>query len=220
MATSRRAAWHSLTLCGYLDNHRNELSHGYYEHRAWGAHVIADDATARNIVTAYDPEGAIPTTDDVFKPPLKFNMSGCSGGLAVLVRNVDSEFQWTPAAVIYRGPTGASEGGFAAFDLIHLRPLSFILSDGTIDNPEVSWLPQLSPYDGVALTALTAAVLASSGLPVRVLARHRKPKPPLMCHTTSPTVLRVKPCASRDQSQAFAFDHPNTSPTTPPPQSI
>jgi hypothetical protein len=131
----------SLTLAGYLNNHRSELSRGFYEHQAWGAHPIADDVTARNIVVAYDPEDAVPTTDRVQKPPPKFNMSGCSGGLAVLVQNVNGEVRWSPAAVIYKGPTGASEGGLVDFDLIYLRPLSFVLPDGTIDDPNTGWLP-------------------------------------------------------------------------------
>ncbi len=132
----------TLTLAGYLDNHRAELSRGYYEHQAWGGHGIADDVTARNIVTTYSQGRDLALGQDIPTPPPKFNMSGCSGGLAVLVRNVDGEMCWYPAAVIYKGPSALSSGDFEDIDLIHLRPLSFIHPDGTLDDPHAGgWLP-------------------------------------------------------------------------------
>jgi hypothetical protein len=130
----------SLTLAGFLDNHRSERLPGYYEHQAWGAHTIAEDATERNVVVTYSPDGVSRATPDVQKPPLKFNMSGCSGGLAVSVQNVNGLLRWAPAAVIYKGPSGESHGGFADFDVIKLRPLGFIRSDGTFYDAVTGWL--------------------------------------------------------------------------------
>lgn len=131
----------TLSLAGFLDGHRHEQSRGYYEHRAYGGHAIVDDVTARNIVVTYSPEEVCATNEAVQKPPLKFNMSGCSGGLAVLVRRVGDKIDWVPSGLIYKGSGDQSGGGFAEFDLIHLRPLSFIRTDGTVDDPNVGWLP-------------------------------------------------------------------------------
>jgi hypothetical protein len=54
----------TLTLAGYLDNHRQELSLGRYVHEAWGGHGVADDVTARNIIVTYSPDGASPVTEN------------------------------------------------------------------------------------------------------------------------------------------------------------
>jgi len=133
----------TLSLAGYLDNHRFEVEPGYYRHEAWGGHGLVEDVTARTIVTAYSYDQTAPLHSEAQQPPMKFNMSGCSGGLAVLVRNVEGKLKWTPAALIYKGPTGESHGGFADFDMIHLRPLSFIGPDGTIGegSADMRWLP-------------------------------------------------------------------------------
>ena len=69
-------------------------------------------------------------------------MSGCSGGLAVLIRKINGLIRWSPVAVIYKGPAGLSEGDLGEFDLIYLRPLSFIRPDGTVDDPDLGWLPR------------------------------------------------------------------------------
>ena len=50
---------------------------------AWGGHGIAEDVTDRDIVTIYEPATALEPNWAVKKPPLGFNMSGCSGGPAL-----------------------------------------------------------------------------------------------------------------------------------------
>lgn len=131
----------SLTLAGYLDTRRNKIGPGYYEHEAWGAHGIADAVSPREIVTVYDPETTFATDDGVGKPPLGFNMSGCSGGPVVVFKLVRGLMRWFPAGLIYKGPNGEAEGEFATFDRIHIRKLHFIRPDGTIAEPDAGWLP-------------------------------------------------------------------------------
>jgi hypothetical protein len=131
----------SLTLAGYLDTRRNKIRRGYYEHEAWGAHGIADAVSPREIVTVYDPESTFAANDSVAKPPLGFNMSGCSGGPVVVLKLVNGLMRCFPAGFIYKGPNGGAGGEFATFDRIHIRRLHFIQPDGTIDEPDSGWLP-------------------------------------------------------------------------------
>jgi hypothetical protein len=131
----------SLTLAGYLDTRRNKIGRGYYEHEAWGANAIADAVSPREIVTVYDPEVAFAADDGVTKPPLRLNMSGCSGGPAIVLKAVNGLIRWFPAGFIYKGPGDKAEGEFATFDRIHIRKLHFIQPDGTIAEPDTGWLP-------------------------------------------------------------------------------
>jgi hypothetical protein len=59
------------------------------ENEAWGAHGIADAVSPREIVTVYDPEATFAPNEDVAKPPLGFNMSGCSGGPVIVHKLVN-----------------------------------------------------------------------------------------------------------------------------------
>jgi len=56
---------------------------------ACGTHRVADAVSDRDILTIYDPATAFATSDDVAKPPLGFNMSGCSGRPAIIVKEVN-----------------------------------------------------------------------------------------------------------------------------------
>jgi hypothetical protein len=131
----------TLTLAGYLDTRRNKIRRGFYEHEAWGGHGIAEAVSEREIVTVYDPETTFASNGSTAKPPLGFNMSGCSGGLAVLVKLVNGLIRCIPAGFIYKGPSGKAEGEFARFDRIHIRKLHFIQANGTIAEPDRGWLP-------------------------------------------------------------------------------
>jgi hypothetical protein len=131
----------TLTLAGYLDTRRNKIRRGHYEHEAWGAHGIADAVSPREIVTVYDPETTFAANDSVAKPPLGFNMSGCSGGPVVVLKLVNGLMRCFPAGFIYKGPDGKAEGKFATFDRIHIRKIHLIQPDGTIADPESGWLP-------------------------------------------------------------------------------
>jgi hypothetical protein len=131
----------TLTLAGYLDNQRTLIARGHYEMEAWGAHGIADAVSEREIVTVYDPTTTLAASDEIAKPPLGFNMSGCSGGPAVVVKDVNGLMRWFPAGMIYRGPGGNAQGDFASFDRIYLRKLHFIERDGSIVEPDTGWLP-------------------------------------------------------------------------------
>lgn len=130
----------TLTLTGFLDNHRSKVALNRYDMQAWGGHVIAEAVSERDIVTIYEPERVL-QPGPLAKPPLGFNMSGCSGGPAVLIKQINGLLRWFPVGLIYKGPDGKAEGEFAFFDRIHIRRLHFLRSDGTIDEPDIGWLP-------------------------------------------------------------------------------
>jgi hypothetical protein len=130
----------SLTLAGYPDAERSEVGKGHYEMRAWGAHSVVDGINERDIVTVYDPLATF-AADGTAKPPLAFNMSGCSGGPAILIKDVNGFLRWFPVGLIYKGAGEKGQGEFATFDQIHVRRLHFIRPDGTISEPTRGWLP-------------------------------------------------------------------------------
>jgi len=131
----------TLTLTGFLDKQRNKIAPNHYAMEAWGAHGIADAVSDRDIMTIYEPERVLHARFDVPKPPLGFNMSGCSGGPALLVKPVNGLLRWFPVGLIYKGPDGKAEGEFASFDRIHVRRIHFLDTDGTINEPDIGWLP-------------------------------------------------------------------------------
>jgi hypothetical protein len=132
----------TLTLTGFLDKQRNKIGPAHYEMQAWGAHGIADAVTDWDIVTVYEPDRVLIARYDVPKPPLGFNMSGCSGGPALLVKQVNGSLRWFPVGLIYKGPVGkAAEGELAGLDRIYIRRIHFLNPDGTINEPDTGWLP-------------------------------------------------------------------------------
>jgi hypothetical protein len=130
----------TLTLTGFLDEQRTRIALGHYEMEAWGGHGIIDAMSGREIVTVYDPP-AVHAVDGVAKPPLGFNMSGCSGGPALTFKTINGLLRWFPVGLIYKGPSGKGEGEFASFDRIHIRRIHFLRPDGSIDEPNQGWLP-------------------------------------------------------------------------------
>jgi hypothetical protein len=130
----------TLTLAGYLDLRRNKVGKDHYEMEAWGAHGIADAVSDREIVTVYDPATTF-AADGIAKPPLGFNMSGCSGGPVIVIKEIKGLMRWFPVGFIYKGPDGEAEGEFATFDRVHVRRLHFIGPDGSIEELETGWLP-------------------------------------------------------------------------------
>lgn len=132
----------TLALVGYLDDQRTEVGRGHYAMEAWGANAVADAVSDRDILTVYDPEATLEAGTGAGKPPLGFNMSGCSGGPAVVVKDIKGILRWQPVGLIYKGPgEKKAEGEFATFDRIHVRKIHFIQPDGSIQEPHVGWLP-------------------------------------------------------------------------------
>lgn len=106
---------------------------------AYGALGAIEDFSEREIIVTYEPgrDEAMPGAP---RPPLGFNMSGCSGG-PVLMHNVRNGLhRWYLVGFITRG-SGTSEGVAQEFDTIRLRRIHFIGDDGKLKRPSSGWLP-------------------------------------------------------------------------------
>lgn len=108
---------------------------------AWGALAMVEDVTATKIVVRYDPKECKTLLADRGLPPLKLNLSGCSGGPAMLAQIRNGQAHYFPAGLIAVGPTTTFEGLMADFDLIHILRVHELRTDGTFDDPEPGWLP-------------------------------------------------------------------------------
>src|SRR5262249_38211800 len=96
----------------------------------------------RDIVTVYDPEATLESGTGVVKPPLGFNMSGCSGGPAPVVQEVKRLFGGLPVGLIFKRAGEKAGGGICTLSRIPLRRIDFIQEDGSLKEPETGWLPR------------------------------------------------------------------------------
>jgi len=130
----------SIQLIGYPENIRviNSFERSAV-FNAWGAFDFIDDFNEREIILTYDPEKVLPSPT---KPPLGYNMSGCSGGPAIVHEIRPSGLHlWHPVGIIVGGPK-FGEGDAAAFDIIRVRRIDCIQPDGRIEGTsDTGWLP-------------------------------------------------------------------------------
>ena len=77
---------------------------------AYGMLALVESCSDREIITIYDPEQSrgSPTL-----PPLGFNMSGCSGGPAVIHETRNGIHRWYPVGLMLRGPCGQGVDRYA-----------------------------------------------------------------------------------------------------------
>ena len=96
-----------------------------------------EDFTEGEILLVYDPEKVMgaPT-----KPPLGYNMSGCSGGPAIIHETRNGLHVWHPVGLMMGGPK-LSEGAAADFDMIRIRRIDCIQPNGRIRVADTGWLP-------------------------------------------------------------------------------
>jgi hypothetical protein len=107
--------------------------------QAWGALDFIEDFNEREIILIYDPEKVLGSPT---KPPLGYDMSGCSGGPAIVHEIRPSGLHlWHPVGLIVGGPK-FGEGDAAEFDIIRVRRIECIQPDGQIQrNADTGWLP-------------------------------------------------------------------------------
>jgi hypothetical protein len=106
---------------------------------AYGALGAIEDFSDREIIVTYEPERD-ESMAGVPKPALGFNMRGCSGGVALMHGMQNGLHRWFLAGFIIRG-SGISEGAAQEFDIVRLRRIHFIKSDGTLSREISGWLP-------------------------------------------------------------------------------
>jgi hypothetical protein len=129
----------SIQLVGYPENIRIiDPTDRSAVFQAWGALDFVEDFTTDNIFLVYQPDKV---TGAPNKPPLAFNMSGCSGGPAIIHETRNGLHRWYPVGLIVGGPK-VGEGEAAEFDIIPIRRIDCIGPDGRIQRPaDTGWLP-------------------------------------------------------------------------------
>jgi hypothetical protein len=112
-------------------------------HGALGMLTTVDHITDREIVVIYDPAQAPmePLSGLAPAPPPRLNISGCSGGPAILHGMRRGLHRWFPVGAIVGGSGTASEGAAREFDLIRIRRIDCIRPDGKIERRSAGWLP-------------------------------------------------------------------------------
>jgi hypothetical protein len=107
--------------------------------QAWGALDYVEDFTDAEILVVYDPKTVIGVPR---LPPLGYNMSGCSGGPAIIHETRGGLHVWHPVGLIISGPK-RDEGGAAEFDMIRVRRIDCIGPTGLIRRAaDTGWLPR------------------------------------------------------------------------------
>ncbi len=110
------------------------------EFNAYGALPAVEDVTDSQIIFTYDPERDAALHAP--KPPLGFNLSGCSGGPVLMHGMRNDLHRWFPVGLIIRGPRDVGKGEIASFDIIRARRIHCLKPDGTLEKPSAGgWLP-------------------------------------------------------------------------------
>ena len=110
------------------------------EFKAYGALPTVEDVTDSQIIFTYDPERDAALHAP--KPPLGFNLSGCSGGPVLMHGMRNGLHRWFPVGLIIRGPRDVGKGEIASFDIIRARRIHCLKPDGTLEKPSAGgWLP-------------------------------------------------------------------------------
>ena len=100
--------------------------------------TLVEDYNDREIIVIYDPKQSQGAPRLL---PLGLNMSGCSGGPAIIHRTQNSIHRWYPVGLIAGGPRGQGEGESASYDTIRIRRIDCIDPNGHIRVPDTGWLP-------------------------------------------------------------------------------
>jgi hypothetical protein len=109
---------------------------------AYGAFEIVRSVTDREILVVFQPEYANPVAGMGAVPTLKLNLSGCSGGPAIHYGKPGRTTPGVPVGLLANAPKDdAGEGAVQAFDMIRIRRINCIRSDGSIERAIEGWLP-------------------------------------------------------------------------------
>ncbi len=125
-----------LILVGFPENRRIVHADGSAIFEAFGALPTVEDYDDRSILITYDPSRDLPIGSSPL-PELHANMSGCSGGLVLMVGEHAGITRWHPAGVVIAGPHDAATGLLGDIDLYRARRVHFIRPDGSISTEPI-----------------------------------------------------------------------------------
>jgi len=132
----------AVTFCGFPEAERATPEPGVVAAFACGSVAMIDAVTERDLIVTYDPARDEVAPWAPSKPPLGYNMSGCSVG-PVLSHGTHNGLQrWFLVAMIIRGPKDKGAGEAEGWDMITMRRIDAIQPDGTIKHEDSGWLPR------------------------------------------------------------------------------
>ncbi len=128
-------------IVGFPEVMREKLSGQHAIFKAYAAFEFVQHIGQRELVVVVDPEQFQYAVTETGMPPIDLNLSGASGGPAVLYRVVDNVASCWPVAVITEGKGMRSEGATTGFAIIRCRRIHMLNADGTLDPNGTDWLP-------------------------------------------------------------------------------
>ncbi|HEY1721046.1 MAG TPA: hypothetical protein VGG27_07355 [Magnetospirillaceae bacterium] len=109
--------------------------------KAYAVFVYLSDVTKRELIVTYDPTKEDYAVTEPGPPPIDLNLSGASGGPAVLYRMFEGAASCWPVGLIAHGKGTISQGDAKAFVIVRCRRIEMIQADGTLPPKDSGWLP-------------------------------------------------------------------------------
>jgi hypothetical protein len=128
----------ALSLAGFPEELKKASSS--VEFRAYVSQLFVEDVTEREIIATYEPQRDTRVRAAPEFPDLGANLSGCSGGPALMHVEHNGLLRCFPVGIIVASVPGSAAAGFG-FDIIRIRRIDVIREDGTINRPSNDWLP-------------------------------------------------------------------------------
>jgi hypothetical protein len=128
-------------IIGFPEVMRERLSSQHSVFKAYAAFEFLQDIGERELVLAVDPEQFQYAVTETGMPPIDLNLSGASGGPAVLYRKVDGIVSCWPVAAITQGKGTSSDGATTGFVMIRCRRIDKLNADGSLAPNNTDWLP-------------------------------------------------------------------------------
>lgn len=128
-------------IIGFPEVMREKLSSQHSVFKAYAMFEFLQDIGERELVLSVDPQHFQYAVTETGMPPIDLNLSGASGGPAVLYRVVDGIVSCWPVAAIAHGKGMASDGASAGFAMIRCRRIDMLKPDGTLAPNSNDWLP-------------------------------------------------------------------------------
>ncbi len=132
----------ALSLAGFPEELKKASSYSSVEFRAYVNQLFVEDVTEREIIATYEPQRDIRVRAAPEFSDLGANLSGCSGGPALMHVEHNGCHRWFPAGIIVGGGE-RPDGAMTEFDIIRIRRINVIRQDGTINRPSAGWLPPI-----------------------------------------------------------------------------
>ena len=151
-----RSAWpppvpdigRELSLAGFPEEFKKDYSYHRFEFHAYVSLSRVEDITDRDIIATFEPSRDFRVRAAPEFPDLGANLSACSGGPVLMHAERKGLHRWFPVGLIVGGPKDATRehdvptDAAREFDIFRFRRIHFVNPDGSINHPNIGWLPR------------------------------------------------------------------------------